>query len=271
MNAEQFPMILGALVMLMATVRQWQTADQSSANAMPSAIGILGISLGLIAVALAMRWTRLGHGPFFTMYEILASNILSLGAIATAAAILWPRCRAALLFALPVLCVMAVWLLTVSPKDSHFAPTYATPILWVHVFAGKLFLGSALISLGFAGLVIARRVGLSMPTAFRQLPTAELDMLAWLFLRLALVFDSAMLLAGAVWAQDAWGRYWAWDPLETWAFVTWLALLAALHWRLRARPEPVIAAVLVCAVFVLAFLTFFGVPFLSVAPHKGAV
>jgi ABC-type transport system involved in cytochrome c biogenesis permease subunit len=87
----------------------------------------------------------------------------------------------------------------------------------------------------------------------------------------ALVFHSLMLIAGAVWAQDAWGRFWAWDPLETWAFVTWLALAAAVHARLTWRIGPRSGALLIAAVFVIAFLTFFGVPFVSLAPHKGAV
>jgi ABC-type transport system involved in cytochrome c biogenesis permease subunit len=85
----------------------------------------------------------------------------------------------------------------------------------------------------------------------------------------AFVFHSLMLIAGAVWAQDAWGRYWAWDPLETWAFMTWLALGASLHLRLTYRIPPWIGWLLILGVFILAFLTFFGVPFVSLAPHKG--
>jgi ABC-type transport system involved in cytochrome c biogenesis permease subunit len=87
----------------------------------------------------------------------------------------------------------------------------------------------------------------------------------------ALVFESLMLIAGAVWAQDAWGRFWAWDPLETWAFVTWIALSAAVHARLSWQLGPRAGALMIVAVFVIAFLTFFGVPFVSLAPHKGAV
>jgi len=80
-----------------------------------------------------------------------------------------------------------------------------------------------------------------------------------------------MLVAGAVWAQDAWGRYWAWDPLETWAFVTWLTLAGFLHARASLKLAPAAGAAMIMAVFVVAFLTFFGVPFVSMAPHKGAI
>ena len=80
-----------------------------------------------------------------------------------------------------------------------------------------------------------------------------------------------MLIVGAVWAQDAWGRYWGWDPLESWAFATWVALAALLHARATLRPSPALHGAWLAGVFVIAFLTFFGVPFISTAPHKGAL
>jgi ABC-type transport system involved in cytochrome c biogenesis permease subunit len=88
---------------------------------------------------------------------------------------------------------------------------------------------------------------------------------------LALVFDSLMLITGAIWAQDAWGRYWAWDPLETSSFITWILLAFALHLRVTYRSSPRQGAWMAITVFLLAFITFFGVPFVSTAPHKGAV
>ena len=99
----------------------------------------------------------------------------------------------------------------------------------------------------------------------------QMDQVAWRWLMLAFVFHSAMLIAGAVWAQDAWGRYWDWDPLETWAFATWLAMVFAFHVRVSYRTPATVDRLMLVGVFVLAFLTFFGVPFLSIAPHKGAV
>jgi ABC-type transport system involved in cytochrome c biogenesis permease subunit len=88
---------------------------------------------------------------------------------------------------------------------------------------------------------------------------------------LGFIFETLMLIAGAIWAQDAWGRYWAWDPLEAWSLMTWLTLAVFLHLRVTVSLKPHHSAALIAAVFMLAFLTFFGVPFVSTAPHKGAV
>ncbi len=88
---------------------------------------------------------------------------------------------------------------------------------------------------------------------------------------LGFIFETLMLIAGAIWAQNAWGRYWSWDPLETWSFITWVVLAFALHLRATLKPAPRRGAVLILTVFVLAFLTFFGVPFISKVPHQGAI
>jgi ABC-type transport system involved in cytochrome c biogenesis permease subunit len=230
---------------------------------------LLWLAVILLAWGLGLRWLRLGHGPFFNLYEILASNLFSLSLIH--ALFYWrqPQWRASSSVVLPVLLLLGGWLWHSTPSDSHFHPTYDTAWLWVHLAAGKLFLGMTLCALGVALLSPLRQV---FPVAFAGTPDSPaLEGQTWRLLRWALVFETGMLAAGSVWAQDAWGRYWAWDPLETWAFLTWLALVAALHIRHSYRISPGLTAGMVAGVFILAFLTFFGVPFISLAPHKGAI
>jgi ABC-type transport system involved in cytochrome c biogenesis permease subunit len=267
---------LGVALLLLgagqACVALWPAGGKGAGRASERGpLAWLGAALAAVALGIALRWQRLGHGPFLNMFEILASSVFSLGLVFVLAALLRPELRRTAPLVLPVLAVMGAWLLTTSPQDTHFPATYDTPVLWLHVLLGKVFLGCALLSSGLAGVLLARRSAMGR-RAFQRLPgDAVLDALAWQWMAVALVFESLMLIAGAVWAQDAWGRWWAWDPLETWAFLTWLLLVGALHARLRGRLSPTTGALLVLAVFALAFLTFFGVPFISVAPHKGAV
>ena len=178
--------------------------------------------------------------------------------------------RSSAAIVLPLIAVMMAWLLAQDPRPGHLPPTYDTAWLYVHVGFGKLFLAAVLVAVGLGGMVLARltRAG----ACFSRLPgDAVLDELAYRFLGAGLVCETLMLVAGAIWAQDAWGRYWAWDPLETWAFLTWLMLAFALHARATLRPRPAVGAALAIAVFVLAFLTFFGIPFVTTAPHKGVM
>ena len=233
-------------------------------------IGLLGAGLVALACALAIRWIRIGHGPFISLYEVLASSLWSLGA---AYALGWwrqPAVRHTGPVVLPMLVVLAGWLAVANPADTHLPPTYETAVLWFHVLSGKVFLGFALVATGVAGLILLRNGPFG--ARFARAPSdRSLDALAWRLMLAALVFESLMLVAGAIWAQDAWGRYWAWDPLEIWSLVTWLALSAAVHARLAYRITPRAGAWMILGVFALAFLTFFGVPFVSTAPHKGAL
>ncbi len=221
------------------------------------AIGFGSLGLVLHAASLALRWQRVGHGPFINLYEILSSNLWSLQLAFVIFLVLASSARKTGRFVVPVLALMLLWLLATEPRDSYLPATYHTVWLYFHVVTGKLFLGLLLLATAAAIFESGVRAGGSEATSFR-------------LLAFAFCFQSLMLVFGAVWAQDAWGRYWAWDPLETWAFVTWLGVIFVLHWRLGHAGRRVYAG-LVLACFVLAFLTFFGVPFVSTAPHKGMV
>lgn len=225
----------------------------------------------LLATAIAVRWSRTGEGPFLTLFEVLMSNVFSLGLIYALAFWRVPLVRPGALVVLPVLFLLSLWTVTVSPEAGRLPATYDSIWLWIHVGVGKLFLGTCLVAVGLAGTLLLRRAGRAWGL-FEHLPApAVLDAVAWRFMAIAFVFHSLMLVAGAVWAQDAWGRYWAWDPLETWAFVTWLVLGISLHIRLTYKLPLWTGWSIILAVFVLAFLTFFGVPFSSLAPHKGVM
>lgn len=227
--------------------------------------------LAVHALSIGLRWERIGHGPFITLFEILSSNVWSLLLIYSVAYWRVPAVRPAAAVVMPVLFVLMGWLLVCSPGEGHFPPTYRTVWLYIHVGLGKIFLGSVLVAVGIAGVILLRRAGIAVQRFARLPDSPRLENLAFRFMILGFVFETLMLIAGAIWAQDAWGRYWAWDPLETWAFLTWLTLAFFVHARVTLRLAPHHSALLIIGVFVLAFLTFFGVPFVSTAPHKGAV
>lgn len=257
------PLLHGAVCLYAMTALAWRRA----AWALVALAGALALHTG----SLGLRWQTLGHGPFTTMHEILSSSLWSLALVVAGACWLVPKTRAALWAAVPVWWILAVWLLCTDARPGHLPPTYDTPLLYLHTLVGKLFLGLLLVAAALGAEAGWRRIDAGAGPAVAGGPASELDDLAHRFAAFALVFETLMLIVGAVWAQDAWGRYWAWDPLESWAFATWLALIASLHGRAALRPSPRVHGLWLAAVFALAFLTFFGVPFLSTAPHKGAV
>jgi ABC-type transport system involved in cytochrome c biogenesis permease subunit len=227
--------------------------------------------LGLIlhAVAIGLRWLRLEHGPYLTMFEILSSNLFTLMLFFILFYWRYKPVRPSAAVVLPVLFIMMAWMMF-TPHDAGMVPaSFDTIWLWVHIGFGKVFMGAVLVAVGMGGIIVLRQYAWG-ERKFSNLPSNErLDDLAFRFMAVALIFDSLMLIAGALWAHDAWGRYWGWDPLETWAFITWLVLVITLHLRSTFKLTCVQGAYLIFAVFSLGFLTFYGVPFISNAPHQG--
>lgn len=229
----------------------------------PGAIvtGLVLAACASFAWAIGVRWFRSGQGPFLTLFEVLLSNLFSLSFVYLGARVSSASARAVAGPFLSVLSLFAAWALTVPRDVVPLPPTFDNPWLWVHVLSGKVFLAFCLMAACAGAMLLTGRARAE----------DRLDAFVWRALQAAFLFEGVMLLAGAAWASDAWGRYWGWDPLETWALVTWLALGTLLHARIGFRIPPWLGWAGACIVFALALLTFLGVPFLSLGPHKGVI
>lgn len=225
----------------------------------------------LHTVSLGVRWVRLGHVPVGTVFEMLSANIWGLGLALALGYWLLPRVRAAAVFGLPIIVLLMGWMLMVPASDSVLPATYKTVWLFIHIGFIKLFLGCALIALAVSGVILARGLACGRDRFTRLPGDASLTELSFRFLALGWIFDSLGIIAGAIWAQDAWGRYWSWDQLEVWSLITWLTIGFAVHLRTAYRVTPRTGAYLVLTVWLIAFFTFFGVPFVSPSLHKGAI
>lgn len=80
-----------------------------------------------------------------------------------------------------------------------------------------------------------------------------------------LSFMTFGMLFGALWAKEAWGHYWAWDPKETWAAITWFAYLAYIHYRLMPKHNVKIALWMLLIAFVLLQMCWWGINYLPSA------
>ena len=93
-----------------------------------------------------------------------------------------------------------------------------------------------------------------------RLPPAEtLDQLAYRTIQFAFPVWTFAVIAGAIWAHEAWSRYWGWDPKETWAFVTWVVYAGYLHARSTAGWRGTRASVINCVGFGCVLFTYFAV------------
>ena len=76
------------------------------------------------------------------------------------------------------------------------------------------------------------------------------------------------ILSGAVWANEAWGSYWSWDPKETWALLTWLVFAIYLHTRLTKGWEGEKPALIASLGFITVWICFLGVNLIGEGLHS---
>nr|YP_010904032.1 heme attachment to plastid cytochrome c [Caulacanthus ustulatus]WCH57283.1 heme attachment to plastid cytochrome c [Caulacanthus ustulatus] len=96
----------------------------------------------------------------------------------------------------------------------------------------------------------------------------SIDYLSYRIIGLGFPLLTIGIIAGAVWANEAWGSYWSWDPKETWAMVTWLIFAAYLHSRLSKSWKGEKPAILASVGFIAVWICYLGVNFLGKGLHS---
>jgi len=122
--------------------------------------------------------------------------------------------------------------------SAPLVPALQSTWLVVHVaaaiFSGGLFLLSNTVASAYLWLDRMERKGERSEFA-KRLPSLDvLDQLSYRLVAFVFPLWTFAIIAGAIWAEAAWGRYWGWDPKETWSFITWILYAAYLHARVTA-------------------------------------
>jgi cytochrome c-type biogenesis protein CcsB len=124
--------------------------------------------------------------------------------------------------------------------------------------AGQLGAGTVAAFAFFALLLLLSRV------ARDAIPEEDtLDQIGYRAIAFAFPFLTLINITGMVWANVAWGRFWGWDPKETWSAITWFFYLVYLHARLVAGWRGLWAAWFAATGFVVVLFTFLGVNYLG--------
>ena len=101
-----------------------------------------------------------------------------------------------------------------------------------------------------------------------QILAKNLDNLSYRILGIGFPFLTIGILSGAVWANEAWGSYWSWDPKETWALLTWLVFAIYLHMRLSHGWQGKKPAIMASVGFLTVWFCFLGVNLLGEGLHS---
>jgi cytochrome c-type biogenesis protein CcsB len=124
--------------------------------------------------------------------------------------------------------------IVVYTESADLVPALKSYWLVIHVCAMVVSFGVLTVGAALSALYVARDRARA-PERLGWLPPADrLDALAYRLHAFVFPLYTFAVLAGAVWAENAWGRYWGWDPKETWAFIVWVVYAAYLHARVTA-------------------------------------
>jgi cytochrome c-type biogenesis protein CcsB len=221
--------------------------------------GLAAIAGGLLTAGLVQRGLEAGHWPLTNRYEFALCftwAIVAVYLLLEASR----RERRAGVFVLAVALLVATYAVSRPADERAIAPLLpALRSVWlqVHVLTAVVAYGAFGVAAGLGLMRLVHREGNGRWPAATEVERAMERAVALGFPWLTL-----SILTGAIWAQQAWGRYWGWDPKETWALVTWLWFLLILHVRpLRRWRGRRLAGLTVAGLGVVLF-TFVGVPWL---------
>jgi cytochrome c-type biogenesis protein CcsB len=246
-------------------------------------LGRVGISLtllgfGLHLLAVLTRGLAVGRVPWGNMYEFSTASALAVMAVFLLLMTRYDVRWLAMFVVGPVLLTLGLAATVLYAEAAQLQPALQSYWLVIHVVAavvasGAFTVGAALSALymlrhraeGAGAAPSARSPSVRSPSLLSsillsRLPaSAVLDRLAYRVHAFSFPIWTFAVIAGAIWAENAWGRYWGWDPKETWAFITWVVYAAYLHARATAGWHGTRVAIIALLGYASFLFNYFGV------------
>jgi len=231
-------------------------------------------AVGLVfqTASLGIRWARLGHGPYLGFYEVVNALVLCVVAFFVVTAWRSPRLHAAGIAVMPVAVLMLGGSMLSSKSGVPITAKLASYWLFIHVAFANLAFAAFVVSFGCAVVWVIRDRSADGTWAkrFAKLPAQDvLENLTVRFVLVGFLFWGIMIATGAIWANEAWGRYWGWDPIETWSLIVWLIYAVYLHVRFTLKWHGERLAWFAIIAMPLALFALIGIPLAFNTPHAG--
>ena len=255
-------------------------ADDRTRSRGGKAVGIamsttmLGVLLH--AASIVLRGIAAGRVPWANMYEFTL-----VGSFVAVAVFLLTQLRREVRFLGAIVTGIAVLALGLGLNVFYIAADGVQPALqsyWLLIHVSVATIAAGVLTVAFAASVLqllkdSRDTGSpALQSRFFRfldaLPTPrELEALAFRLNAIGFVLWTFTLIAGAIWAEHAWGRYWGWDPKEVWTFVIWVIYAAYLHARTTRGWTGRRAAYFVLVGYACVIFNFTGVNLLFTGKH----
>ncbi len=233
-------------------------------------LALVAVGFFLHSVNIIYRYVTAGHIPITSPHE--ATSFFS-WCIVLIFLILYFRYKISLLssFIMPIIFILMLASSLLPRELKPLSP--ALQSYWLGIHTVLAFLGNAAFAMSF-GIGIMYLVqehhvkSKRFAGLFGRLPSLQsLDEINYRLITFGFPLFTLAIITGAIWAESAWGRYWNWDPRETWSLITWLIYAIVLHARLVAGWRGRRAALLSMIGFLTIIIAFFGIKLLQRGLH----
>ena len=196
----------------------------------------------LLGLAITFRGLSVGRWPLGNMYEFSLAAGFAVSLVYCVMSLTRDLRWLGLFIAIPVLLDLGSAITVLYAESAQLVPALNSYWLLIHVAAATVCIGAFTVGAALSGLYLVAQAaedrvtnglapGRSAAIAQRVPAADRLDLLAYRIHAFMSPIWTFAVIAGAIWAEAAWGRYWGWDPKETWAFITWVFYAAYLHAR----------------------------------------
>jgi cytochrome c-type biogenesis protein CcsB len=239
--------------------------------------GRVGLSLATLGFLLhlagmAARGLAVDRVPWGNMYEFSASSALAAMGVYLALTRKYDIRWLGVFIVTPVLLTLGLAVTVLYTDAQQLQPALQSYWLVIHVVAAVTSAGIFTVGAVLSVLYLIReRAERLHPGARSRLPSSDaLDRLAYRVHAFVFPLWTFAVIAGAIWAENAWGRYWGWDPKETWAFITWVVYAAYLHARATAGWKGRRAAAIALLGFAAFLFNYFVINLVVTGLHSYA-
>ena len=235
-------------------------------------IGNMTLITGFLLHTLAMliRGINAGRLPLTNQYEFASAFAWGL-CFVSIIFIYKYKFQALATFSVPVVFLMIGYAAMQSKEVHELMPALRSNWLGFHVSTAIIAYGAFGVSFAISIMYILREKSADNAFFRQHVPSGEkLDLISYRAVSLGVLFLSFCMISGAIWAENAWGSYWSWDPKETWSLVTWFIYFIYLHLRLRSGWKEKRAAWFSIIGFICVIFTYIGVNTLLPGVHSYA-
>ncbi len=229
---------------VVAAPSRWRAGGTPAGPWIRAALALTVIGLATQILGIVTRGMAEHRVPWGNMYEFVMA-ITCAAVIAFLGLSFRFRVYAVGFFLMaPIVLALGLCATVLYTAAGPLVPALHSYWIWIHVTAMTVAIGAYIVAATFTVLYLiadrhARKQATGAETGFGavlgRLPSADaLDRLSYRTVIFAFPIWTFAIIAGAIWADQAWGRYWGWDPKETWAFITWVVYAGYLHARATA-------------------------------------